>query len=61
MKATITDACVSCGLCVDICPDVFEMGDEYAQVKVDQIPEKFEKDVQQAADECPTSAIVIEQ
>jgi ferredoxin len=60
MKATISESCVSCGLCIDICPDVFEMGDEYAQVKVDEIPEKFEKAVQQAADECPVTAIEIE-
>jgi ferredoxin len=61
MKATISEECVSCGLCVEICPDVFEMGDQLAQVKIDPIPEKFKKDVQQAADECPVSAIAIEQ
>jgi ferredoxin len=61
MKATISEDCVSCVLCVDICPDVFEMGDQLAQVKFDKIPAQFEKAVQQAADECPVSAIAIEQ
>ena len=61
MKATISDECVSCGLCVDICPDVFEMGTEYAQVKMADIPEKFEAEVRQAADECPVSAIAVEE
>jgi ferredoxin len=61
MKARITEDCISCGLCVDICPDVFEMGEDSAQVKVDKIPEEFEKAARQAADECPVSAIVIEE
>jgi ferredoxin len=41
MKARITEDCISCGLCVDICPDVFEMGEDSAQVKVDVIPKEF--------------------
>ena len=61
MKVTISEECVSCGLCVDICPDVFEMGTEYAQVKMASIPEKFEAAVRQAAEECPVSAIAVEQ
>jgi len=62
MKAAISEECVSCGLCVDICPDVFEMGTEYAQVKMTGIPEKFEAAVRQAAYEwCPASAIAVEQ
>jgi ferredoxin len=61
MKVTISEECVSCGLCVDICPDVFEMGTQYAQVKMASIPAKFETAVRQAAEECPVSAIAIEQ
>jgi ferredoxin len=43
MKARITEECVACGLCVDICPDVFEMGNQFAQVKADSNPDKFVK------------------
>jgi ferredoxin len=60
MKARITEDCISCGLCVDICPDVFEMGEERAQVKMGNIPGEFEKAARQAADECPVTAIIIE-
>jgi len=60
MKAHVTQDCISCGRCVEICPEVFEMGEDIAQVKVDEIPEAFQEDAQEAADECPTSAIVIE-
>jgi ferredoxin len=36
------------------------MGTEMAQVKTKEVPAEFEDAVQQAADECPVEAIVIE-
>ena len=60
MKVRIEDTCTACGLCCDTCPEVFEMGPDLAQVKVKEVPAEFEDVVQQAADECPVEAIVIE-
>jgi len=60
MKVRIEDTCTACELCVDTCPDVFEMGSDMAQVVVDEVPEELEEAVQQAADECPVEAIVIQ-
>jgi ferredoxin len=60
MKVRIEDTCTSCGLCCDTCPDVFEMGPDMAQVTVDEVPAEFEEAVQQAADECPVEAIIVE-
>ena len=60
MIVKIEDTCTACGLCVDTCPDVFDMGDEMAIVLVDEVPEEFEDDVQQAADECPVEAIIVD-
>ncbi len=60
MKVRIEDTCTACGLCVDTCPDVFEMGEDIAQVKADEVPENLEEDVQQAADECPSESIIVE-
>jgi ferredoxin len=60
MKVRIEDTCTACGLCVDTCPEVFEMGDDMAQIIVDDVPEEYEESVQQAADECPVEAIVVE-
>ena len=59
MKATIEETCTACGMCVDTCPDVFQMGDEYAEVIVDPVPAEFEALTQQAADECPVEAIIV--
>ena len=60
MKVRIEDTCTGCGLCVDTCPDVFEMGPDIAQVNNDEVPAEYEDDVQQAADECPAAAIIVE-
>jgi ferredoxin len=59
MKVMIEESCTACGLCVDTCPDVFEMGDEYAEVITDPVPAEFEALTQQAADECPVEAIIV--
>ena len=61
MKVRIEDSCTACGLCVDTCPDVFEMGADVAQVIADVVPAEFEDSVQQAADECPSESIIVEQ
>ncbi len=60
MKARVEDTCTACGLCVDTCPEVFEMGSDMAEVKVDEVPPENESAAQQAADECPVNAIIIE-
>ena len=60
MKVKIEDTCTACGLCVDACPEVFEMGSDLAQVTDEEVPPEFEDSVQQAADECPVEAIIVE-
>jgi ferredoxin len=60
MKVRIEDSCTACGLCVDTCPEVFTMGDNMAEVLVDVVPAEQEDAVQQAADECPVEAIIVE-
>jgi len=60
MKVRIEDTCTSCGLCVDTCPEVFDMGADTAEVIADPVAPEFEDAVQQAADECPVEAIIIE-
>lgn len=60
MKVKVEDTCTACGLCVDTCPAVFEMGDEFAQVIGEEVPAEHQETAQQAADECPVEAIIVE-
>ena len=60
MKVRVEDSCTACGLCVDTCPDVFTMGDEFAEVIADPVPPESEELAQQAADDCPVEAIIVE-
>ena len=59
MKATVTDDCVACALCVEACPEVFEMDDDKAKVIVDKVPEDAIEACKQAAEDCPTEAIIL--
>ncbi|KXS42750.1 MAG: ferredoxin [Candidatus Frackibacter sp. T328-2] len=53
------EACISCGLCIETCPSVFEWDDnEKATAIVDTVPEKVEGDAIEAQEGCPTDAIV---
>jgi len=56
------DACISCGLCVSVCPEVFELDDEDISIVIqDPVEEENEDTAREAADGCPTDAIIIEE
>lgn len=49
------DTCTGCGTCVELCPEVFEMKDDKAEVIG---PDKCDTcDCQEAIDSCPVEAI----
>ncbi|MFA5645258.1 MAG: ferredoxin [Candidatus Ratteibacteria bacterium] len=61
MRVKIDDSlCTGCGLCADTCPEVFEMGDTIALVKLDPIPADLEDQARDAAENCPVEAIIVE-
>ncbi len=54
------DLCVGCGLCAELCPEVFWMKNDFAKVKDNGIQtEQVEQQCLQTALECPTTAIQI--
>ena len=62
MKASVDqDLCTGCELCIETCPEVFEMGADTAQAKAGEVPEDAMEACEQAAEECPSEAIIIEE
>ena len=61
MKAIIDrSGCIGCGLCAEICPDVFRMADDgLAEVYTEPINEAIDA-ANEAAESCPVEVIKIE-
>ena len=56
------DLCLGCGICADICPDVFEIEDDSKAVaKVEEVPPEVQDSCRDAAQQCPEEAIKIEE
>lgn len=52
------EECLGDGVCEDICPEVFKIGDDdLAHVLIEYPGPELEEKVQEAIDECPNGAI----
>lgn len=62
MKAALDrDGCISCGLCIDVCPEVFRMGEDgIAEVFQEEVPTNVEEKAIEAQESCPVSVITVE-
>ncbi|MFQ5952973.1 MAG: ferredoxin [Candidatus Omnitrophota bacterium] len=60
MKAVVDqDACIGCGVCAQVAPDVYEMQDDKAVTKIAEIPEEKIEDAKNGAEQCPVDAISV--
>ena len=58
-KVWIEDGCISCGLCEDICPEVFKIVD-LATVLEGVNYSEYEDGIKDAAEGCPVEVIKFE-
>ena len=54
------ETCIGCGLCAETCPEVFEMKDDKATAKMDEVSDNLADACREAAEECPVEAIQVE-
>lgn len=61
MKVKVNkDACIGCGACQAVCPEVFELDDDgYAKTIKNEIKDEEKDEVIEASEGCPTSAIEV--
>jgi ferredoxin len=55
-KVWIEDGCTACGLCQDICPEVFIVEDTATVIEGANY-ENFDDQIKDAADSCPVEVI----
>ncbi|MFD3813433.1 ferredoxin [Rhodococcus sp. NPDC058639] len=61
MKVSVDDdSCRGHGVCLALCPDVFDLSDGgYAVTLVSEVPAEHEDSVREAAASCPERAITL--
>lgn len=58
MRFKVNENCIGCGLCTGTCPEVFSMTDEgVARAKDGDMSGEVDEAAQEAAANCPVSAI----
>jgi ferredoxin len=55
-KVWIEDGCTSCGLCEEICPEVFKVEDVATVIKGVNLAD-YEDKIKEAAESCPVEVI----
>lgn len=59
MKVSVNEDCISCGMCINICPEVFQYGDDGLSHAVGDADNHADK-VRESAEVCPVNAIEID-
>lgn len=61
MKVKVNENCIGCGMCIDMCPEVFGYNDEgLSSVKSEEVSDELSGAVADAQGTCPVDAIEVE-
>lgn len=55
-KVWVEEDCTACGMCEDICPEVFKVEDIATVIEGVNFPD-FEEQIKEAAESCPVAVI----
>ncbi len=62
MKASIDrENCISCGLCTEICPEVFRLGEDGPAEVHGEVTDELRQSASEARDNCPVSVISLDE
>lgn len=53
------EGCISCGLCVETCPEVFTFADDGLAEAIEKPSAEYDEQIREAAENCPTNVIKI--
>lgn len=60
MKVNVNqELCTGCGVCVESCPEAFEMAGDKAKAKAPEIAQELAQNCKNAASDCPVEAISV--
>ena len=61
MKVKINrDGCINCGLCTDICPEIFRFADDGLAEVYKEPTDELSDGIYEAAENCPVEVIAVE-
>ncbi len=66
MKVTVSqEGCIGCGMCIDICPEVFKYNDDFKSEVIpealsENMPEDLKAKIVESKEACPVDAIAAE-
>ncbi len=61
MKVKVNQNCIGCGMCIDICPEVFEYNDDgLSRAKSEEVSDSLKDSISEAQEACPVDAIEVE-
>jgi ferredoxin len=55
------ELCTGDELCTQVCPEIFEMEGEKAAAKTEEVSEDLRECAKEAAESCPSEAIIVEE